>query len=117
MRESFDAAAVASVRDAELNVADLVLAEHYERTGRRLEIQRSLQFDEQDEALGMDSYCLVTDGGTHYGGVLSWDIGGSTLRIELDTAAASALGASEFRVAFPRSESATVEAMLWTLLS
>jgi hypothetical protein len=65
----------------------------------------------------MDSYCLVTDGGTPYGGVLSWDIGGSTLRIELDTAAASALGASEFRVAFPRSESATVEAMLWTLLS
>jgi len=30
MRESFDAAAVASVRDAELNVAYLVLAEHHD---------------------------------------------------------------------------------------
>jgi Immunity protein 10 len=66
---SFDASAVAFVRD-DLNAQYLVLAEHADGSGRRLEVQRSLRVDAQDHSLGMDTYCLVTeDQATHYGGV------------------------------------------------
>ncbi|MFX4271373.1 Imm10 family immunity protein [Propionibacteriaceae bacterium Y1685] len=36
-------------------------------------IQRSLEFDDQDRATGMDNYCLVADSGAaSYGGLREW---------------------------------------------
>jgi hypothetical protein len=50
-------------------------------------------FDEQDEALGMDTYSLSTEGGlTFYGGIESADLDGSTLTLRLTPDAASAIG-------------------------
>jgi hypothetical protein len=115
---SFDASAVAFERDDGLNAQSLVLAEHPDGGGRRLEVQRPLQVDEQDVALGLDAYCLVTEEqATHYGGVLDWQIEESTLHLDLNEEASRAIGASGFRIAFPKSERATVQAALASLLA
>jgi len=65
-----------------------------------LEIQRGLDFDEQDVALGMDTYCLVRDGAaTHYGGVRIWNLAEGVLTLHLTGEAAAALSL-ERRVRF-----------------
>jgi hypothetical protein len=50
--------------------------------------------DEQEIALGMDTYCLVVDPGqaTFYGGVRDFKVGSDTLNISWSKEAASALG-------------------------
>jgi len=96
VRTSFVASAVAFERADDLNAQCLVLAEHPDGSGRRLEVQRSLRVDEQDRSLGMDTYCLVTEEqDTHYGGVLDWRIEGSTLHVDLTEEADRVMGASE----------------------
>lgn len=118
VRTSFDASAVAFERDDNLGAEWLVLAEHPDGTGRRLEVQRPLQVDEQDLALGHDTYCLVTEEqATHYGGVLDWQIEESTLHLDLTEEASRAIGASRFRITLPKSECATVQAALESLLA
>ena len=118
VRTSFDASAVAFERDDNLGAEWLVLAEHPDGTGRRLEVQRPLQVDEQDLALGHDTYCLVTEEqATHYGGVLDWHIEESTLHLDLTGEASRAIGASRFRITLPKSERATVQAALELLLA
>jgi hypothetical protein len=63
-------------------------------------VQRGLTDSEDDVRLGMDTYCLVIDGGpTHYGGVESWAAFDETLSLHLSSAAAAALGAESIRVA------------------
>jgi Immunity protein 10 len=115
---SFDASAVAFHRDDSLNAQYLVLAEHADGNGRWLEIQRSLQVDEQDQALGQDTYCLVTEEqATHYGGVLDWRIDGSTLDLDLTEEACRVLGTSRFRITLPESECAAVQRALRVLLA
>jgi Immunity protein 10 len=115
---SFDASAVAFERDDRLNARYLVLAEHADGSGRRVEVQRALEFDDQDLALGMDTYCVVTEEqATHYGGVLHWRIEGSTLHVDLTEEAGRAMGASAFRIALPESELATVQRALLVLLA
>jgi Immunity protein 10 len=117
MPTSFDASVVAFERDAALNAQYLVLAEHPDGSGSRLEIQRALAVDEQDQALGQDTYCLVADGEiTRYGGVLDWRIAGSLLELELDRETSEAFGADAFRIAVPESERAVVEEALLALL-
>lgn len=50
-------------------------------------------FDEQDVALGQDTYCLCDEiGTTVYGGVTSCVLAGDLLTIQLDDEAAAALG-------------------------
>jgi len=39
----------------------------------------------------MDTYCLCTETGTHYGGVQAWRINNGQLRISLSESAAAAL--------------------------
>ncbi len=118
VRTAFDASAVASERDDNLKAQYLVLAEHADGSGRRLEVQRSLDVHEQDRARGQDTYCLVTEEqATHYGGVVDWRIEGSTLHLELTEAACRVLGASQFRVTVPESERATVQTALLVLLA
>ena len=90
---SFVATAGAAEEFEDLETFVVVLAEKPDGDGARLEIQRGLTVDPQDEALGMDTYCLCTQtGATHYGGVQSWRLSDDCLQIFLDDAAASKLG-------------------------
>ena len=117
MRISFDASAVTFERDDSLNAQYLVLAEHADGGGRRLEVQRALHFDEQDVALAQDTYCLVTEAqATHYGGVVNWLLDGSLLHLELTDEASRVIGASEFRITLPASRRAMVRDALRMLL-
>jgi hypothetical protein len=70
-----------------------VLAEMPDGDGARLEIQRGLTVDPQDEALGENTYCLCTQtGATYFGGVQSWRLDDGFLLISLDELAALTLG-------------------------
>jgi hypothetical protein len=89
--ESFEAQGVAVSTLEDLNTFLIMLAENADGSGRRLEIQRALSFDEQDRKLGMDTYCLCTESGTHYGGVESWTLGDDTLILEFEKKASRAL--------------------------
>jgi Immunity protein 10 len=115
---SFDASAVAFERDDSLDAQSLVLAEHADGRGRWLEVQRPLHVEAQDLALGLDTYCLVTEEqATHYGGVLAWRIEGTVLHLDLTEEASRALGASGFRISLPESERDTVQRALPVLLA
>ncbi len=81
---------VAYVYDEELNFEGLLL--HDPVSGDRFEIQRSIEFDEQDVALGMDAYCLVRQGATHYGGIAEWAIHGNSFTVHLSNDAQAELG-------------------------
>lgn len=71
--------------------------------GFAFSIQRSLQVDESDHALGMATYCLVSDGGAcHYGGVTQWSREqGDLVALTLTQEAADALAVpTEFDLQF-----------------
>lgn len=88
----FKALGVSALEMPDLNSFVIVLAEEPDGSGKRLEIQRALEFDEQDRELGQDTYCVCTDqGATYYGGITSWEVAGDVLRIVLNTKAATAL--------------------------
>lgn len=107
MSVSFVAKLIAFDREAELDAEYLVLFADRTGSGRRFEVQRTL-----------DTYCLVTERGqTEQGGVLDWRIEGATLVIALDESAAEALGEQEVRIVLPESERDAVEAALRTLLT
>jgi hypothetical protein len=54
----------------------LVVLAETEDGDTRIEFQRGLTVDAQDEALGIDTYCLCSEKGTHDGGVQSWRLAG-----------------------------------------
>jgi Immunity protein 10 len=67
------------------------LAEHRDGTGLSLVFQRALTFDEQDRAMGTDTFCVSDEwGATVYGGV-SYTMDGATLKLELSPEATAAL--------------------------
>jgi hypothetical protein len=77
----------------DLNTLVVVLADRSEAPTEWLEIQRSLEFDAQDEDLGMDTYCLVTSAGaSRYGGIDVCKLDNGKLEIALSSAAATDLG-------------------------
>jgi hypothetical protein len=83
-------ARVGYTRDADLNFEALVILD--EPSGETLEIQGSLAFDEQDNAAGMDTYCLVRNAGaTHYGGVESRSVRDGVLALSLSDESAAVL--------------------------
>jgi hypothetical protein len=93
---TFEAHAVNASEIPELDVFVVVLAEEPDGSGRRLELQRALEIDEQDRELGQDTYCVCTeDGACCYGGVASWSLVGDELRILLDARAATTLGVTD----------------------
>lgn len=99
MKRCFVARAVSADAFEDLNAFVVCLAEEPDGSGRRLELQRALSFDEQDRRNGMDTYCLSTESGaSHYGGVRSWRLTRGLLTLELDARAEKALGASAFEV-------------------
>lgn len=73
----------------------VALSEEQDGTGRVLLFQRALAFDEQDVAMGMDTYCLSDEEGTAvYGGVTSCILAQDvlTLRLAPEAAATLAMG-------------------------
>jgi len=99
----FKASAVTAVELVDMNTFAVILAEKLDGSGMRLEIQKALSFDEQDQRLGQDTYCVSTDeGATCYGGVASWALKPDSLEVWLDARAAEALGVQHgFVVEFP----------------
>src|ERR1700733_9273835 len=88
---------VGYIRDSDLNYMALVILD--EESGDTMEIQKSLSFDEQDRALGMDTYCIVRDGSSHYGGLEAWRIVDGSLSLTLTEGAAATLELpSEFEI-------------------
>jgi hypothetical protein len=70
-------------------------------TGEYLELERAHGFDAQDVAMGMDTYCTVTDSGAcAYGGIVACVLGDASLVLEYSEAAATTLGVSA-RVELP----------------
>jgi hypothetical protein len=89
----FTARASAATDLPDLNVFSVVLAENRDGSGRRVEIQRSSSFSEQDRRLGQDTYCVSTGAGaSYYGGISSWRLAEDRLEIHLDAKAAEVLG-------------------------
>lgn len=80
-------ARVGFVRDADVGYAALVILD--EESGDTIGIQRSLAFDEQDRALGMDTYCVTRGGASHYGGLVTWRLAHGVLALTLSSAAAA----------------------------
>ena len=92
----FDARAVEFLRDDDLGAQVLVLAEHEDGSGRRLELQRALVITDSDRRLGMATYCLVNEvGATYYGGVEASSITGGVLELRLSDDAASIMDVNE----------------------
>jgi Immunity protein 10 len=91
----FKAMAVCATEMPDLDCFVVILAERSDGSGARLEAQRAFLFDEQDQRLGQDTYCLCTEwGAVCYGGVVSWSIAENELKIILDARAATVLGVS-----------------------
>lgn len=106
----------------DLGCVVVVFVEQPAGGGWRIELQRSLEVDEQDRELGLDSYCVVTDdgegaGGTRYGGVTGWSIEHNVLHLLLDADAARLLGVHEvLEVEFPAAQIVAVDEMLRRIL-
>lgn len=76
----------------EVETFAVILGDHPDEPQEWLELQRSLSEDEQDEEIGMDTYCLVRSGGAvHYGGVRACHLKRHTLTLHLDNEAAAVL--------------------------
>jgi hypothetical protein len=74
----------------------LGISENPDGSGWSLIFQLADEFDEQDEALGMATYCIATpDGRTHYGGVESCELLEDELHLALSPRAARTLGLQE----------------------
>ena len=92
----FKAMAIDALEMLDLNSFVVMLAEHTDGSGIRLEIQRALLFDEQDRRLEQDTYCLCNEwGAVCYGGVVSWHLTKNELTLVLEARAAEALGVKE----------------------
>jgi len=88
-----------------------------EVSGDAFEVQRAIEWDEEDHALGEATYCLVRGGATYYGGVHTYQVSHLLLRLELDSSAAAVLDlrtALEF--ALDESQEQTVREHLPSLL-
>jgi len=80
----------------DLNTFAVVLTEERDGSGARLELQRALEFEEQDHALGMGTYCTcLTNGECHYGGIRKCTLKAPQLLLEFSEKAASTLGIDE----------------------
>lgn len=76
----------------EVNFLDVGFSEDRDN-GRSLSFQRGLEdVDEDDAAMGLDSYCVTTDAGrTVYGGVEEAELGDGVLRLRLAADKAASL--------------------------
>lgn len=88
MKEGTIRVVTASEEDAEYEDGyfQLGLADQPEGDGDvAIVLTRSFEFDEQDRAQGMDTYCLIMpDQMTRYGGIASWGLNDRVLVLRLD---------------------------------
>src|SRR6476659_3765109 len=88
----FDAKRFAFAKLEDLNAHVVVFASDADGTGETIELQRSIEPDEQDLALGEETYCICLSGGaTHYGGISSYVLSQRGLSLHLTEDAAAAL--------------------------
>jgi hypothetical protein len=91
--------AVGLYLDSDTNVFTVVFAEREDGDGRSLEIQRALNFDEQDRALGQATYCLCLDRSTtHYGDIDTCILRDAVLTITLRGGAVRVFETKAFRL-------------------
>ncbi|HEX3782317.1 MAG TPA: Imm10 family immunity protein [Pseudonocardiaceae bacterium] len=85
---------------AEYGCVSASIAEHADGSGFALIFQCGIdEPDEQDVALGMDSYCLITaDQGTDYGGVIEATLRERVLRLVLAPDALAPLEVSDTEI-------------------
>lgn len=110
---NFEARALSAAEHPEINTFALVMAEQPDGSGRRLEIQKALSFDEQDRQSGQDTYCVCTEtGAAHYGGIRGWQLEQTRLTIAFDHAAELVFGTAEVSISFSEEHRDTLEAGL-----
>lgn len=82
------------------DILAIVFADDPEEPSEYLELQRSFEEpDEQDQALGMDTYCLSTSAGaTTYGGITSFVIRATQCTIDLAPSAAAEIGIAQYQI-------------------
>ncbi|MBM7845152.1 Imm10 family immunity protein [Herpetosiphon giganteus] len=82
------------------DILAIVFADDPEEPAEYLELQRSFaEPDEQDLALGMDTYCLSTAAGaTTYGGITSFVIRDNQCTIDLAPSAAAEIGIAQYQI-------------------
>jgi hypothetical protein len=116
--KNFEATAIAAQEMIDINTFALVLAEHPDGSGRRVEIQKALTFDEQDRQSGQSTYCICSEtGAAHYGGIANWVLGGNVLRIVFSETAALVFGADQVQILFPPANHSVIETALRRLLN
>ena len=99
MIETFDAHVCAVNEEKDLNVFIVALAERADSPTQYVELQRSIEQDEQDIALGIDTYCVITSyGATNYGGITSCILFNDILTIEFTKEAEAKLGIQAYRI-------------------
>jgi hypothetical protein len=76
----------------------VALADQAEHPQQGLELQRSTIFDPQDAGLTLDSYCIVNDEATYYGGLIWCELSREKLTLEFNTEAAEALKCSGYNI-------------------
>ncbi|MFJ3978144.1 Imm10 family immunity protein [Streptomyces sp. NPDC090021] len=82
--------------DDDDEVVEAALSESLDGTGFVLSMQRTTyEPDDQDVSMGMDTYCLVSGGKSHYGGVLRARREGNLIHLVISPAASSLLGLPE----------------------
>ena len=86
--------------DRDANYEALVLAEQIGASeGRRLEISRSLEMDEQDRRLALDTHSMVNEqGATVYGAIAEWRLSEVVLSIDLTAPARDLLGVDGYEL-------------------
>ena len=88
-RSHLVAGSVGLVDDADEGFAALV----FSGEGGQFEVQRAKEFDTDDVALGIATYCLVVNAGpTFYGGVEHWSLDDTNLTLDVSAEAARKLG-------------------------
>jgi hypothetical protein len=88
--------AATAIQLDELNTFAVIMAEETDGSGNRIELQRALEFDEQDYALGQDTYCTyLDDGACEYGGIRKCVLNHNELLLEFSAETALTLGLDE----------------------
>jgi Immunity protein 10 len=83
--------AVAELEDVSAFV--IVLYDDRDDPDLWLEVQKSLDVDEEDKELGMNGYCVCTsDGATHYGGIQSCSLSRDVFELRFSEDAEQVLG-------------------------
>lgn len=78
------------LRDEDHGFESVVLLD--EESQDSIEIQQSLEFNDQDRATGMDTYCVGRSGAaSSYGGITSWHADAGSLTFEFAPDAAQVL--------------------------